>query len=312
MAGWDPDEAATAEAVRRGAIDRVGHGPHDYSVADVVFLTGPLAAIMSTLTEMTTDALVTDVAGVKVPILAASRHLPRFVGGHPMAGGATRGPDMASPHLFHGAAWMLSNDGTNEDDLSQLEEAIRSLGANPLRMTAAQHDSAVARISHLPHLLAAALTFLASRVDAISLAGGGFRDLTRVSDSDAAWWPDVLDSNSREVVAAITELQDELESIKAMLDSKDHLGLDSVLDRARRARSELIDHHAQVRVVLFDQPGELARVGHALESSQADVRDIQLRHGEHGGGGVLTISVSKPSAAALCRDLVAQGFTIEA
>jgi prephenate dehydrogenase len=311
VSGWDPDPAVSTESRRRGALDRVADGPGDHSDDDIVVLAGPLPAIVGTLDELATEALVTDVAGVKVPVVEAARHLPRFVGGHPMAGGATRGPDLASAHLFHGAAWVVAADGAAEDDLQAVERMARALGANPVRMTAAEHDAAVARVSHLPHLLAGALVTVATRANATPLAGGGFRDLTRVASSDTSWWPDVLEANAAEVVAAISELQAALDDTRRSLEARDKAAVAASLDRARELRSTLGEHHAQVRVVLLDRPGELARVGHALEASQANVRDIQLRHGEHGGGGVLTISVLPRSVEALRQALVAEGFTLD-
>jgi hypothetical protein len=65
-----------------------------------------------------------------------------------------------------------------------------------------------------------------------------------------------------------------------------------------------------VQVVLVDRPGEIARVGHALETSRVDVRDFQLRHGEHGGGGILTISVKGEGKDALTMALIDEGFEI--
>lgn len=311
VVGWDPDPAASSEALRRGAIQQVGRGPDDHSDASVIVLSGPLTEVTATLAGMRTDALVTDVAGVKAPVAKAADHLPRFVGGHPMAGGATRGPDLASSHLFRGAPWVLTTDGADDVDLERMESIVRSLGANPKRMTAAMHDSAVARVSHLPHVIAASLVDVASSVELSGLVGGGFRDLTRVAGSDTSWWPDVLGANSSAVIEAITEMQARLERLKSSLASNDEADIRATLDRAREIRAGLGEHHTQVRVILLDQPGELARVGHALESSEADVRDIQLRHGEHGGGGVLTISVSPASAEDLRRHLEAEGFNLE-
>ncbi|HEX6946465.1 MAG TPA: prephenate dehydrogenase/arogenate dehydrogenase family protein [Acidimicrobiia bacterium] len=311
VVGWDPDPATTAEARRRGALDRVTDHPEDHSGIDLVVLAGPLPAIVATLRSLRSGALITDVAGVKTPVVEAAANLPRFVGGHPMAGGATRGPDLASAHLFHGAAWVLTTDGASEGDLETIEEVVRTLGANPLRMTADEHDSAVARVSHLPHLLAGALVRIAARREAMGLAGGGFRDLTRVAASDTSWWPDVLQANATEVADAISELQADLEGARARLLAGDKVAITGSLEEARAIRSSLGEHHAQIRVILIDRPGELARVGHALEASHADVRDIQLRHGEHGGGGVLTISVTPRSARALREALEAEGFTLE-
>lgn len=314
VVGWDPDPSVVARAMERGALsDRVSDAD-DLADARLMVLAGPLSATVATLRELTPHdgLLITDVAGVKGPVVEAGSHLGSFVGGHPMAGGATSGPSLASSRLFHGATWILTTDTGTEDDLNLLEGVVISFGANPVRMTAEEHDAAVARVSHLPHLLAASLVALSEAEGGFaSLAGGGFRDLTRVATSETGWWPDVLTTNAKELSAALAELEDQLRSWRQVLASGDTDAIAAMLDAARSARVKLGEHHAQVRVILFDRPGEIARVGHALETSRADVRDFQLRHAEHGGGGVLTISVTPPTVDVLRAALVAEGFKLD-
>lgn len=309
VSGYDPDDAAVSTALERGAIERRLDGP-DPTGHDLVVLAAPPEAIVRTLGELDTDTLITDIAGVKKPIVEAASHLPHFVGGHPMAGGETSGASLSSSSLFQGARWVLTSDGANPDDLDAVSEIVSSLGANPVVMTAEAHDSAVARVSHLPHLLAAALMGMAqSDPSTLGLAGGGFRDLTRIAAGDSAWWSEVLWANADHVGASIDELIDVLRAWRELAaDGKGELR--DVLESAREARLSLGEHHAQVRVVLMDRPGEIARVGHALEQSRVDVRDFQLRHGEHGGGGILTISVRPDGRDALIVALIDQGFEV--
>ncbi|MFP3882719.1 MAG: prephenate dehydrogenase/arogenate dehydrogenase family protein [Actinomycetota bacterium] len=309
VAGWDPDLEALTEASRRGAIGSELDGPD--TDADLVVLAAPPDAIIRSLETIDTDALVTDIAGVKTPIVAAASHLPHFVGGHPMAGGETSGASLATRTMFHGATWVLTSDGADPDDLERMEEITRSLGANPVVMTAQEHDRAVARVSHLPHVLAAALMRLADADrPTLGLAGGGFRDLTRIAAGDSTWWAEVLTANASQVDASIEELQKALDDWRRIIGDNSESELDAELEAARAARTGLGEHHTQVRVVLLDRPGEIARVGHALETSRVDVRDFQLRHGEHGGGGVLTISVKGDGKDALAKALVDEGFEV--
>lgn len=308
VSGWDPEPEALHGALERGAVTTTKDGP-DTDGCDLVVLAAPPSAVISTLRGLQTDLLVTDIAGVKGPVVAAATHLPHFVGGHPMAGGETSGPSLATASLFHGATWILTSDGADPADLSSLEDLVTTFGANPKVMSAAEHDAAVARVSHLPHVLAAALMNLAESDPAsLGLAGTGFRDLTRIAAADSVWWTEVLRANSEQIGASIDELQESLRTWKEAVSAGDALG--ELLDGARRARAGLGEHHAQVRVVLLDRPGEIARVGHALETSRVDVRDFQLRHGEHGGGGILTISVTGPGKDALTMALVDEGFEV--
>ncbi len=309
--GWDPDPTALEEAFRRGAIETKLDSPSTDG-CDLLVLAGPPEAIVAALGKMSTEALVTDIASVKVPVVAAAGSLPRFVGGHPMAGGETSGAGLASSSLFHGANWVLTTDGADLGDIDFLESVVRSLGANPVLMTADEHDAAVARVSHLPHVLAAALVHLAATdPHTLELAGGGFRDLTRVAAASSDWWTEVLTANAAEVEASIAEAEALLDSWKRALSKGDAGAVRGHLDEARSVRSRLGEHNTQVRVILLDRPGEIARVGHALEASRVDVRDFQLRHGEHGGGGILTISIRPGGREMLTRALVEEGFELQ-
>ena len=313
VSGWDPDPKSLAIALSRGAIARVSEeNSREMNKTGLVVLAAPPSQILEALGAIRTDTLVTDVAGVKGPIVEAARHLPHFIGGHPMAGAVSSGPEMASSHMFHGASWVLCTDNADDSDLDELASIVESIGANPMLMTAAEHDAAVARMSHLPHILATALMSVAA-VDAraLGLAGGGFRDLTRVAGSDRGWWPELLVTNRAHIETAISELGSEIAKWRTDLGAGDFQAVMESLETASRARRELGEHHAQVRVVLHDRPGEIARVGHALESSRANVRDFQLRHGEHGGGGILTISVTPATVERLRSALLEMGLKVD-
>lgn len=307
--GYDPDGSALAAAVRMEGVDPADTIPDAVDGADLVVLSGPVAVILETLEWLETDALVTDVAGVKRPVIDVAKRLPRFVGGHPMAGRESSGPDAASGSMFRGASWVLTSDGASDDDLESLVEIVMSFGAVPVVMSAEAHDLAVAAASHVPHLTAASLVSLVAREDgARALVAGGFRDLTRVAASDPGWWADVLVANRDAVSAELRMLATALGEMADLVDRSDRSGIHARLDEARRTRRGMAPPVAAVRVLLEDRPGEMAKVGHALADSGVDLRDLQLRHAVHGGGGVLTLSVKPSDAAALREALVADGF----
>jgi prephenate dehydrogenase len=308
VVGWDPDSDALAIAARRGAVEPASSMEEALDGAEVVLLAGPLDAVIATLRDLDTDALVTDVGGVKQPVVEAASHLSHFVGGHPMAGRERGGADAASGALFRGAAWVLATDGVAEEDLGRLESLVRDLQARPVRMTAADHDLAVAVVSHLPQVLAASLLELAEdHAGALDLAAGSFRDLTRVASSDPTMWGPVLAANRDAIGTAVAELAGRLgawpeDSVSGRAKAR--------LEHAAEVRAGLAPPVVAVRVALVDRPGELARVGRALAGTGVDVRDLQLRHGPHGGGGVLTISVRPGEAAALAEALGGEGLEL--
>ncbi len=313
VAGWDPEAGVLNEASSVGAIDRQLHAPDDDDArTDITFLCGPLDATLSTLESLQSDRTITDVASVKRPVVAAGSHLPGFVAGHPMAGSAVSGPRFASAHLFHGASWAICSDNSNERAIDEVSRVVATMGANPVLLTSAEHDAYVATVSHLPRVLASALIELVSKSPgATRLSAGSFRDLTRVAGSGGSWWSEVLVTNGAPVRSAIGGLIDILKEWDAELSTSDGDAIAERLGSAEKGRSELGAPVAEVRVVLFDRPGEVGRVGMALSDSGVDLRDIQLRHAEYGGGGILTLSIAAGETDALRAALATQGFEIE-
>jgi prephenate dehydrogenase len=311
--GWDPSPEALDQAAERNAAgSKAASVPDAIEGVDLIVLAGPMVANVATLRELETDALVTDVTSVKVPLVEAAPAHIRFVGGHPMAGREHAGPGAASSGLFRGAPWVICDDNASPEDLELLSSIVASVGANPVVMSAERHDEVVAAVSHLPHLLAVALVnTIAGNEDAEELVSGSFRDLTRVASAEPSWWPEVLTSNADAVTRAIDNLLGSLADLRDRVVSGDVSGLATRLDSARSQRGAMAPPVARVRVLLQDKPGEIAAVGHALQTSKVDVRDLQLRHAVHGGGGILTLSVRPGELETLKAALTSEGFEIE-
>ena len=310
--GWDPNPGVLEQALALSAIHEAADSYADLvgRADDVIVLAGPPAAVIEQVKDLETDALVLDVAGVKDAVVAAARPR-RFIGTHPMAGREVTGPAGASPSLFRGATWVVVADGASTADLMAAEEMLAEMGAEVIRMTAAEHDAAVAMISHLPQVLAAALVNeAADRTRALDLAAGSFRDLTRVAASDPDLWVDLLSNNRTEVIAAIDDLLVRLNRVSSALDDDDPVAIRDFLGRGQELRRRLAPPVVAVRVALADEPGEMARVGRAFGASAVDVRDLQLRHAPHGGGGVLTVSVRPGEAETLRTALTDEGLLL--
>jgi prephenate dehydrogenase len=310
VVGWDASAAALATAVERDAVSPADTADSLAADVDLIVLAGPPGAVLRSVAELDTSALVMDVAGVKQPMAAASR-LRRYVGTHPMAGREVSGPAAATVSLFRGAAWVVIPGDAAAGDLDTVERLIATLGARPVRMSAESHDVAVAAISHLPQLLASTLmNEAADRTDALELVAGSFRDLTRVAASDPANWVDVLAANRGPLLEVLEEFLDRLQSLTTALALDDRAAVEAVLSRAQRERRMLGPQTVGVGVALADEPGELAKVGRAFERAGVDVRDLQLRHAPYGGGGVLTVSVRSGDEAAMRAALHLEGLLL--
>ena len=181
--------------------------------AEVVVLAAPPRANRALLRRirpvLPPGAVVTDVGSVKGPICALARRLgvPGFVGGHPMAGSAGSGFRASSATLFRGRTWILTPQGAAPGPVRVLKGLIRSVGARPVTLSPAAHDRVVAFLSHVPQLVAYALSE-AARKDPVSarslaLAGPGFRDMTRLASSPRALWREILQENRADVDRAL-------------------------------------------------------------------------------------------------------------
>jgi prephenate dehydrogenase len=300
VVGYDPDRESLEVALEREligiAVDSIAgilEAP-----PEIVIVAAPPKATIEILSNLDTSVVVMDVAAVKSVVHDSAGHLPGFVGTHPMAGREFSGPTAASPALFRGATWVVV-EGSSIEATDVVIDVIETLGANPLFMSAASHDEVVASISHLPQVLAAGLLTSVSDIpDALDLAAGSFRDLTRVAASQPVPWVEILKSNEAAVLRAVERLRIQLDTVEAAIVADDDELL-AYLSHSREIRRELGAPVAAVRVGLADEPGEIAKVGHALEESHVDVRDIQMRHAPYGGGGVLTLSVRAGEEEAL-------------
>ena len=236
LSAWSPSGRGPRAAQADGVVDLAAVDPREaVEGAGLVVLAGPVPACLALLDDLATDlrpalhpdAVITDVASTKVALAVRATVLGvRYVGGHPMTGLEQAGYAAADPTLFVDRPWVVVPDG-DDAATERVEDLARAVGARPMRMSATAHDQAVAGISHLPLVLAAALVeAVAGRPgavrpdwpDARTLAAGGWRDMTRLARGDAAMGAGILTTNqaavaarTRDVIAVLTAWLDEME-----------------------------------------------------------------------------------------------------
>jgi len=211
VVGHDSD-AATRQAAEEAGLGVAGSVAEAVAGRDLVVIATPLPAVGSVLAEVAaagTPAILTDVASVKAPVLDAVRAAfaggPRYVGGHPMAGTERSGFGASDPRLFDGAPWVLClEDDTDLDAWLAVAGLVTGLGCRVVPCSAAGHDAAVARVSGLPHLLAAALALAGADGGplALALAAGSFRDGTRVAGTRPELVAALCDANRSALASA--------------------------------------------------------------------------------------------------------------
>jgi prephenate dehydrogenase len=319
VTGHDLDPSTTSKAISLGAIE----GPSKHAETNVIIVSVPTAEVPGVVraqlaADRVGDVVVTDVAGVKVPLVQAIED-PRFVGGHPMAGSELSGIDQAKPDLFVGATWVLTPTPlTSPARYATLVSVVRDLGATTLALSAEVHDRMVAMVSHVPHLVAGAMMNEASQLaksDAalLRLASGGFRDMTRVAAGQPDIWPDVCIDNRDAILAALAALRRRLATLEGAIASKDRSVIFDELASASAARRNLPSHTpsptdlAELRVPVPDRPGVLAEVTTLASEANLNIYDLEIAH-THEGRGVLIMVLEAAAANALAERLGTRGL----
>jgi cyclohexadieny/prephenate dehydrogenase len=243
-------QAPLDRALAAGLVDEIAR-PEDAVVgADFVLLgtpVGSMAAVVdSVVAKLEPGALMTDVGSVKGTVMAdLPQRLPasvEFVGSHPMAGSHLRGPDHARSDLFEGACCVVTpTPGQSPEAVARIEAFWRALGAYVTRRDPTVHDEEVAWVSHLPHLLAFAFAgaLQAAPTSVGELAGGGFRDFTRIAQSEAELWSEILSLNGKALAGPLSQFSKSLAGLAEVLEKGDEESLERLLSQARNRLSEV-------------------------------------------------------------------------
>lgn len=228
---WVRRESTAEEAKAAGIHEATCDMAEAVAGADLIVLAvpvGAMPALVSTAIKcgLPTGCLVTDVGSVKqfphqavTPLLAGTG--AHFIGSHPMAGSEKTGISAASAGLFNGAACILTNDDhTAGSKAAALERFWQSLGCRTSWMSAALHDALVARISHLPHIIAASGARISLQVPSEGrFGGGGLRDTTRVAGGNPEMWAEILLENRAAIATPLRETIADLREILACLEN---------------------------------------------------------------------------------------------
>ena len=350
LADSDPAAARLAADIGAGTVlpGDVPAGPPPGGPADVAVLAVPPQAVAPTLARAQAAGLArwyTDVASVKtLPVRqaqAAGCDMTSFVPGHPLSGRERSGPAAARADLFLGRPWVICPDPpVPAAGLRAIAALARTCGAEPAEVTAAEHDRWVALVSHAPHVLSAAMAArLADASDgALSLAGQGLRDVTRIAAGDTGLWTQILSANAVPVADVLAAVAADLAAVaEALADTGPYSGtgagpgtssagpgggpdlkvLAALLEqggagvaripgkRGAPARAE-----AAVQVVIPDRPGELARLFQAAGEAGVNIEDIGIEHSPGLPVGVAELTVHPEAVGRLTEALAANGWPV--
>jgi prephenate dehydrogenase len=310
--GWDVDAATLREA----AVERASSLVDAVAGAELVVVSVPVGSVVEVVRDAlaaSPDATVTDVGSTKRTLSAVED--PRFVAGHPLAGGATGGPGRASADLFDGAIWFLTpSPVVDAARIATVERFVAALGARTVRLDPGEHDRLLAVTSHLPHALANLLMRAVARAgeDALGYAGASLREMTRVAGANPGIWADIFVDNGDLIASALAELGTELAEIQQALSSGERDAVERWIAESATARTRMLEYAYRteakmlnrIRVRIPDKPGVLARITQTLGAAGINIEDFELRHVSPEYGGVLVILVAGGDQAELARTLL--------
>jgi prephenate dehydrogenase len=285
------------------------------------------ADIVARELEAFPDAIVTDVASVKLApltdLIARGADVSRYIGSHPLAGRERGGPLAGRADLFIGRPWVVAaHDAISYQRATAIDDLILDLGATLVEMTPAEHDNAVALVSHVPQVVS---TLMARRLtdapgSALNLAGQGARDVTRVAASDPELWVQILGANPAPVREILLAVRDDLDRFIGALTDPSAPG-------ARRQVAEEIAggnagvarlpgkhgqdrRYASITVMVDDTPGQLGRLFNEMGAVGVNLEDLRLEHSPGAQIGLAEISILPEAVTRLTSELAARGWRI--
>ncbi len=281
------------------------------------------AAIAEALTA--TTAFVTDVGSVKtapleqVRALVPPEALGRYVGSHPMAGSERSGPLAASSVLFDGRPWAVTpHAGSTPEAVAAVTALVDACRATAFTFTPEEHDAAVARTSHLPHVVAALVagTLTDAPAQHLALSGQGVRDVTRIAAGDPRLWQQILTANTAALTALLRGLRGDLDGLLGALEAGSRESLGAILGRGVAGTVAIPGKHGgpvvdetAVFVVVPDHPGELARLFGDVGAIGVNIEDVRIDHDPGRPVGLVELTVAAAEADHLLGALAERGWT---
>jgi prephenate dehydrogenase len=271
------------------------------------------------------EAVVTDIGSVKgLPLeqladRAGPDQLARYVGSHPMAGSERSGPLAASAALFDGRPWAVTpHVHADPSAVDLVVDLVTACGAQPVRLSPVEHDVAVARTSHLPHLLAVlAAAQLAEAVpEHLHLSGQGVRDVTRVAAGDPALYGQIIRANGATVSELLTDVRRQLDELLAAIRDETAEPLEEILTRGVNGTRVIPGKHGgpaletgSVYVLVPDHAGELARLFADVGEIGVNVEDLHIDHDPGRPVGLVELLVDSARAEDLREALESRNWT---
>jgi prephenate dehydrogenase len=331
--GYNRSKNAVNEAIEYGYIDREANTIEELAAeSDAVFICVPVTLISEIAARVAENArrgtIITDVGSTKARLVAEIEPKLKdgvhFVGGHPMAGSERHGVGSASPTLFKNKHYLLTPTvNTDMEAYGKLHSLIVETGANVLAIEPDKHDKAVATISHLPHMVSAALMNLAANEahnteNLLLLAAGGFKDTTRIAAGSPSMWIDICLENKDAIVGAMQKMIEQIKIIEESIEKEDTGGIRDILVHAQSARLNLpsilgkdIEGLYELYIPVSDKPGVISDITLTVGELGVNIEDIEILHASEISGTLRIGIPGKENADKVAAALSKKGYDVD-
>ena len=257
--GYNRSQASRDIALERGMIDRATDNFASFApLADVIILTLPIKQTIAFIKELANldlkdGVIISDAGSTKSAIVATTEKCfadksVRFVGAHPMAGSHKTGAASADVNLFENAYYIFTPSSlTTPDTLEEMKDLLSGLHARFIEIDAEEHDRVTSQISHFPHILASGLmeqtaSYAEEHEMARRFAAGGFRDMTRIAESEPGMWTSILLSNRETIIERIEDFKRRLDEVGQAISKGDENQIWNFFNQAREQRQVMEIH----------------------------------------------------------------------
>lgn len=257
--GYNRSSESRDIALERGIIDEATDDFASFAPrADVIILAVPIKqtiAFIKMLAELDlkSNVIITDAGSTKLDIVTAADYYLKgrpvqFVGSHPMAGSHKSGVIASDVTLFENAYYIFTpSEMTQPDTIANLKEVLSGLQARFVEIDPKEHDNVTSQISHFPHIIASSLMEQAGDYAKLHemtnhFAAGGFRDMTRIAESEPSMWTSILLTNKAAVLDRIEDFKERLDKVASLIEKGDEEGIWSFFDHGRKTRKEMEIH----------------------------------------------------------------------
>ena len=257
--GYNRSQESRDIALERGMIDRATDDFASFApLADVIILTLPIKQTIAFIKELANldlkeGVIISDAGSTKSAIVATAEKCfadksVRFVGAHPMAGSHKTGAASADVNLFENAYYIFTSSSlTTSDTLEEMRDLLSGLHARFIEIDAEEHDRVTSQISHFPHILASGLmeqtaSYAEEHEMARRFAAGGFRDMTRIAESEPSMWTSILLSNRDTIIERIEDFKGRLDEIEQAISKGDETQIWNFFNQAREQRQAMEIH----------------------------------------------------------------------